>query len=77
MLMKVCEAAKELNCSPSLVYHAIAQGRLRCHRLGNRQGAIRISQEHLQAFLQSTEQAGAPSPAKPTPRPIKLKHLEI
>ncbi len=54
-LLKVNEAAKELNCSPSLVYQAISDGRLRCHRIGKGQGGIRISREQLEAFLKETE----------------------
>ena len=74
--MKVREAAAKINASPSFVYSAISDGRLRCYRIGKGQGGIRVSEEQLQAFLQVTEKKGESVPLKPAPRPIKLKHLE-
>ena len=51
--MDVKEAAKRLECSPSLVYALVDEGRLRCVRLGRRgrRGKIVILDEHLQTFL--------------------------
>jgi excisionase family DNA binding protein len=76
-MMKVREAAAKMNASPSFVYSAISDGRLRCYRIGKGgHGGIRISEEQLHAFLQATEVNGESLPPKPAPRPIKLKHLE-
>lgn len=50
-LLKVAEAAKELGCSPSLVYQAISEGRLQCHRIGEGRRGIRVSREQLDSFL--------------------------
>ena len=75
-MMKVREAAAKINASPSFVYSAIRDGRLRCYRIGKGQGGIRVSEAQLQAFLQATEKNGDSVPPKPAPRPIKLKHLE-
>jgi excisionase family DNA binding protein len=76
-MMKVTEAAAKINASPSFVYAAISDGRLRCFRIGKGQGGIRISEEQLQGFLQATEKNGESVPPKPAPRPLKLKHLQV
>jgi excisionase family DNA binding protein len=75
-MMKVKEAAAKIKASPSFVYSAISDGRLRCYRIGKGQGGIRISEEQLHAFLQTTEVNGESVPPKPAPRRVKLKHLE-
>ena len=59
-LLKIPEVAKRLNCSASFAYELIAEGRLRHHRLGRGQGAIRVSEEQLQDYLRRTEQGGEP-----------------
>jgi excisionase family DNA binding protein len=74
-MMKVREAAAKINASPSFIYSAISDGRLRCYRIGKGQGGIRISEEQLKAFLEATEKTGASVPPKPAARPLKLKHL--
>ena len=63
-LKTVVEAAAYLRVSKSFVYDALADGRLKFHRLGKGQGGIRISQAQLDAFLQSTEVVG-PAEEKP------------
>jgi excisionase family DNA binding protein len=77
-LLKIPEVAKRLNVSTSFVYDLIAEGRLRHHRLGRGQGAIRVSEEQLAAYLASCESAPAePHPAvtRPRPRPEAFSHL--
>lgn len=61
-LMKVGDVAKRLNCSVSLVYDHIASGRLGSHRIGKGRGGVRVSEEHLAAFLKETEHAPSPEP---------------
>jgi excisionase family DNA binding protein len=74
MLLKVNEAAIELNTSDKFIYQAIKEGRLRCHHLGRGQGGIRISREQLTAFLKETES----DPSLPASAdPLKLKHLSL
>jgi excisionase family DNA binding protein len=79
-MLSVKEVAQRLRCSTSLVYALIEAGRLRCHRIGlGKQGGIRVSEEHLAAYLRQTEGGGeAGSP----PDPSRLtrgafKHLKL
>jgi excisionase family DNA binding protein len=64
-LLKIPEVAKRLSVSTSFVYELIADGRLRHHRLGRGQGAIRVSEEQLQDYLHRTEHGGEVSPPPP------------
>ena len=71
-MLKIPEVARRLNCSVAFVYEIVAEGRLRHHRLGKKQGGIRVSEQHLQDYLSRTEQGGEPeTPAarKRTPQP--------
>lgn len=79
-LLKVPEVAERLGCSTSFVYNAIADGSLRHYRLGKGQGGIRVSEEHLEEYLQSVERGGQAESPAPLPRPrkqLKLRHLEL
>ena len=69
-LLKISEVAKRLSVSTAFVYEIIAEGRLRHHRLGRGQGAIRVSEEQLAAYLASCESAPDESQSPVTgPRP--------
>lgn len=48
----VAQVSKELNVSVGMVYREINRRRLSCYRIG---GAIRISCEQLQTYLQLAE----------------------
>jgi len=77
MLLKVTDVQARLNVSQSTVYALIESGKLHCHRIGRGRGAVRVSEEDLQAFLancRSEQQREAPRCA--TPR-VKLKHLRL
>jgi excisionase family DNA binding protein len=77
-LLKISEVAQRLNTSTSFVYEIIAEGRLRHHRLGRGQGAIRVSEEQLAAYLASCESApveSQPPVTRPRPRPGAFSHL--
>jgi excisionase family DNA binding protein len=66
----VPEVAQLLRLSESQVYALIAGGRLRCYRLSTRkQGAVRVSEEHLRAFLDASESTQAAFP------PEGLRHI--
>ena len=54
-LLTVETVAERLNVSNNFVYSAIADGRLKHHRLGKKQGGIRVSEAQLAEFLQQTE----------------------
>ena len=53
-LFTVAQAAELLQVSRSLLYTLIEQRKIRHHRLGLGHGAIRISRQNLQDFLDST-----------------------
>lgn len=71
--MTVKEAAVRLEVSSATIYAMIGSGKLRCYRIGNGRGVIRIGDEHLAEFLKAAEPAPAPPPA---PR-VRLKHLRL
>ena len=74
--MTVKTAAQRLEVSPATVYAMVAAGKLHCYRVGMGRGAIRISDDHLAAYLTGAEPlrpASAPAPV----RRIRLKHLKI
>jgi excisionase family DNA binding protein len=76
-LLNVAEIAERLRCSQSLVYAAVASGRLRAYRIGRGKGGIRISEEQLSAFLQATESGGQSPPPLVVKRPATFKHLRV
>lgn len=77
VLLTVRDVAHRLQLSIASVYVMIRQGALIAHRLGGRNGAIRIRPEDLDAFLESTEiVAAVPKTIQPTSR-VKLKHIRL
>jgi excisionase family DNA binding protein len=75
--VRVREVAERLEVSQATVYALIASGKLRCYRIGNGRGLVRISEAQLQAFLKASELTGdAPPALGPAPR-LKLKHLNL
>jgi excisionase family DNA binding protein len=61
-MVRVREAARFLDVSPSLVYALVADGRLRHYRIGKGRGAIRIPEEAIAEFLRCVEVAPKPAP---------------
>lgn len=62
----VADLVEMLKLSKSQLYALIEGGKLRCHRFTRgRNGSIRVSQTHLDAYLKATE-----DPGKPTPVPV-------
>lgn len=76
-LLTVREVATQLQLSIASIYAMIRKGTLVAHRLGGRNGAIRIRPEDVDSCLESTAQHLAPS--KPVPRAprVKLKHIRL
>lgn len=71
--MTVKQAASRLEASPSTVYALVAAGRLGHFRVGLGRGAIRITEDHISAFV-----AGKPVAAPPPPRrQVRLRRLEL
>lgn len=77
VLLTVREVADRLRLSIASVYVMIRQGTLIAHRLGGRNGAIRIRPEDLEACLHSTELVPASPKPKQTPPRVKLKHIRL
>lgn len=73
--MTVKQAAEKLEVSSATVYSLVASGKLQCYRIGNGRGAIRISEEHISAFLKTAEPVAASAPA-PVSHP-RLKHIRL
>lgn len=73
--MRVRDVAKRLEVSTATVYAMIAMGKLKCHRIGLGRGVIRITEDHLNDFLQGTEPK---TPVSPAPvRRVSLKRLSL
>lgn len=73
--MTVKDAAAHLEVCPATIYSLVSAGKLKCYRIGNGRGAIRIANEHIEEFL-----AGAQPIVKQTPPPaqkIRLKHIRL
>lgn len=73
-MLKISEVAKRLNLSGSKVYELVEQGKLGHHRMG---GAIRVSEEQLQRFLDETKrERDLPDSRRPRSRMRSFKHLD-
>jgi len=75
-MMKVREVAQRLCCAVSTVYQLIDTGKLGAFHIGRSGGAIRVSEEQLREYLESSRTVpNVPATRKP-PRP-KLKHIKL
>ena len=74
MFLTVKDAAEQLNVSPNTIYALVSNHRLACNRIGLGRGAIRIAQNDLDAFVQSSKSSGAP---ESIPRSSRLKHIKF
>ncbi|QDT53854.1 Helix-turn-helix domain protein [Caulifigura coniformis] len=72
-LMSVATVAKRLKHSPATVYALIESGRLAHYRCPG----IRVSEEQLQAFLESVKQPAQKTEQSPPPARIKLRHISL
>ncbi len=72
--MNVKQAAARLEVSMSTVYGLVASGKLRCYRIGNGRGTIRIDGSQIETFLSGAESNPRPEPTLHLPR---LKHLRL
>lgn len=76
-LMNVEDVARRLKVSPSFIYQAVAEGRLKHFRLGKGQGGLRVSEEQLEVFLEAQERGGPSVAEVPSVKKVttNLKHL--
>jgi excisionase family DNA binding protein len=75
--MKVAEAARRLEVSQATIYSLVASGKLRCYRIGNGRGVIRIDEAHLLEYLAGSEAVTRPPVASAPARRVSLKHLRL
>jgi excisionase family DNA binding protein len=80
-VLTVKQVAERLNVSLSTVYGLVSHGKLRARRIGTGRGAIRVSEDALQQYLDASvsEATHAASTAAPTNRPQRgrpFKHLD-
>jgi len=74
-LLTVRQVAEILAISQSKVYELIEGGDLSHHRMG---GAIRISEEQIQEYLEGTKQGRRePEPRKSKPPRPNLRHIKL
>jgi excisionase family DNA binding protein len=69
-VLTVKAVAERLAISQATVYGLVTTGKLRSYRIG---GAIRISEEQLQAFLEGSTSSPQPQPT----RRLKLKNITL
>lgn len=77
-MLTVKQVAERLQISQQSVYLLIQRGKLVTHRFGAGRGTIRVSEEDLDAFIESCRYQKAES--APKPRHIKatsLKHIRL
>ena len=74
-LLTVREVAGILRVSPRWFTNWSRRGKLACHRIGNRNGAIRISAADVDDYLARCRNERRDETPKP-PRP-RLKHLKL
>ena len=77
-LLTVRDVARILHVSPSLVYQLVETRKLASHRVGNRNGAIRIAPADLDDYLarcRAEKEVDQPGLRKPSR--AQLKHLKL
>ena len=76
--LTVSEVAERLNVSVATVYNLVEQSRLAHHRIGVGRGAVRVSEEQLRAYLESTQRGGGLPPKEgPPAKTVTLNHLSL
>lgn len=73
-MLNVAQSAQRLNVSTATIYGLINSGQLRCHRIGTRRGVIRVSEDNIREFLESSQsEASVPESVAVT---TKFQHLK-
>ena len=76
-LLTIAEVAERLRIGRTTAYQLVQQGKIAAHRIGAGRGAIRISEEDLNAYLASCREQNQPSSKTPEPPPRRLRHLRL
>jgi excisionase family DNA binding protein len=71
------QAAARLEVSPATVYNLVAEGKLRCVRIGVGRGVIRILDEHIAEYLGAAAPKPAMAPVSAAAAPPRLKHIRL
>lgn len=78
MLLTVKDVAERLNVSVSTVYEILQSGLLPCVKVGLRGGAIRVSEDDLNAYITACRSGGHGTFTAPaTLVTEKLRHLRV
>lgn len=72
-MLRIADVAKRLDCSVANAYALIESGRLAHFRVGAHRGGIRVSEDQLQAFLDSASEG----PDVSRPARSRLKHVRV
>lgn len=75
-MMTVREVAQRLRCAVSTVYQLIEVGKLGAFHIGRNRGAIRVSEEQLSEYLESSKSVPDAASVRKPPR-SKLKHIKL
>ncbi len=80
-MLTVKQVAERLNVSLSTIYGLVNQGRIRAHRIGTARGSIRITEDALQQYLESSLNDASQASARPHQRRhrsagLRFKHLD-
>lgn len=73
----VREVAERLGISAWLVYEHCKKGRIAFYQFGATQRSIRISEEHLEEFINSRERASESVVRNRKKPPAPLEHLKL
>lgn len=71
-MLTVNEVAARLKVSKSTIYNAVESGSMPHYRIGAGRGAIRISEEQLEAFLLGSLVEEGPA-TKPRPQDVQYR----
>jgi excisionase family DNA binding protein len=74
-LYKIRQVAGRLNISEPTLYRMVSRGEIGHLRVGCGRGAIRFSEEQVQAYLLRAGRGATPDP--PPAPPVRLKHLRL
>ena len=76
-MFTVKEVANQLNVALTTVYALINAGQLKCYRIGNGRGVIRISESSLEEYLQTVETSRCANDSQHNGVTSQLRHIKL
>lgn len=77
-MLTIKQVAERLQISANTVYRLVQKGRISSFRIGENEGAIRVSEEDLASFIESCRQEQRCVEPRTRPLPAtKLKHIRL